>query len=108
LIANILIRTGLSWLVMAMLLRTGHMDRRKFALVTAGVLGLLAATPLILSFPALMAALGALGATIYALFTLPTFFSNKIGFLRIITPPTIRISTRISPVWGKTSIGSTP
>ena len=83
LMVNTLSRTFLSWVVLAMLTKTGNLAKAKFAIVTVAAASLVAVTPLIAANHALATALGVLGAIIYGLFTLPQYRLNYEALLKL-------------------------
>ncbi len=83
LMVNTISRTVLSWIVLAMLTKTGNLAKAKFAIVTVAAASLVAVTPLIAGNHALVTALGVLGALIYALFTLPQYRLNYEALLKL-------------------------
>lgn len=83
LMVNTLSRSFLSWVVLAMLTKTGHMAKAKFAFVSLAAATLVSVAPLLASNHALVTALGVLGAVIYGLFTLPQYRLNYQALLKL-------------------------
>ena len=76
LIFNTVLRTFLSWFILAQLNRAGFVSLRKLLGVTVAVVGIFAAAPFLKPYPGVMTALGMVGAFLYALHQLPQYWLN--------------------------------